>query len=113
MKLFHLDQIAVPQAKLVDYLLSHTHPEGRSKARFFRRFGFTPETWDVLADALRRHAAEHEITKEEASPFGTRYVVEGILQTPSGRTPRIRTIWFIDIGAKVPRFVTAYPLAGD
>lgn len=113
MKLPHLDQVSVPQSKIVDYLLSPTHPEGRSKALFFARFGFTLEACDFLADALRRHAAEHEVAKEETSPFGTRYVVEGILRTPSGRTPRIRAVWFIDGGANVPRFVTAYPLAGD
>lgn len=113
MKLPHPNQIIVPQAKVVDYLLSLTHPEGQSKALFLTHFGSTTDAWNVLAEALRQHAAEHEVTNEEASPFGTRYVVEGILQTPSGRTPRVRSILFTDTGKDVPRFVTAYPLAGD
>ena len=31
----------------------------------------------------------------EPSPFGTRYVVEGIMTAPDGRSPLIRTVWFI------------------
>jgi hypothetical protein len=30
---------------------------------------------------------------------------------PDGRTPTIRSVWFIETGEEVPRFVTAYPLA--
>jgi len=30
----------VPREKLVEYLLSETHAVGKSKARFFRGFGF-------------------------------------------------------------------------
>jgi hypothetical protein len=46
----------------------------------------------------------------EASPFGTRYVIEGIISTPDGRAPFIRAVWFIETGEQIPRFVTAYPL---
>ena len=105
-----IERAVIPRRKVVDYLLSPTHPEGRGKAAFFRHFGFRPEAWDVLAGALRRHAAEHEVAREEPSPFGTRYVVEGIMETPSGRTPRVRSVWFIDEEDGVPRLVTAYPL---
>ena len=110
MKLNGIERAYVRRKKVVDYLLSLTHPEGRGKAAFFRRFGFHPEEWDVLADALRRHAAEHDVAQEEPSPFGTRYVIEGTIETPSGRTPRIRSVWFVERDDDVPRLVTAYPL---
>ncbi|MGH3976576.1 MAG: DUF6883 domain-containing protein [Pseudonocardiaceae bacterium] len=29
-----------------------------------------------------------------------------------GRTPSIRSVWFLESGQDVPRFVTAYPLKG-
>ena len=64
----------------------------------------------MLADALRHHAAEHEVAREEPSPFGTRHVIEGIMVTPSGRTPRVRSVWFIDEEDGVRRLVTAYPI---
>jgi hypothetical protein len=46
----------------------------------------------------------------EATPFGTRYVIEGIISTPDGRVPLIRAVWFIETGEQIARFVAAYPL---
>lgn len=112
-KLPHSDKAIIPQPKVVDYLLSFTHATGRDKAAFFTHFGFTPGSWQVLAHALQKLAEDHEVANIEASPFGKRYVVEGQIRTPEGRTPRIRTVWFIEAGETIPRFVTAYPLKGD
>jgi hypothetical protein len=108
----HLDRAVVPKEKLSDYLLSDTHPDGAPKAVFFRRFGFTINNWQELAEALLKHAAEHDIVKEEATPFGVRYVVEGPLTAADGRRPNLRSVWFIDTGTDIPRLVTAYPLKG-
>jgi hypothetical protein len=110
MKVPNADQAVVPRAKVFDYLLSETHFHGRHKAALFRRFGFAAENWQELAAALKGHVEEHEIAKEEPSPFGRRFVVEGIMQMPDGRTPLIRTIWFLRSQQATPCFVTAYPL---
>ncbi len=110
MKLPNYEHAVVPKAKITEYLLSSTHREGRSKAKLFTRFGFSASAWEVLAAALLRHAADHEVAKVEASPFGSRYVVEGILYAPDGRTPAIRSVWFIETGEHIPRLATAYPL---
>ena len=74
MKLPGLENAVVPQAKITNYLLSFTHPDGCSKARFFTQFGFSAQAWEVMAQALLRHAADHEVAKTEDSPFGMRYV---------------------------------------
>lgn len=110
MKLPDAETAEVPEAKIVRYLLSLTHPEGRGKALFFYAFGFAVEKWERLADALREHARENDVAKVETTPFGTRYVVEGAMTAPDGRTPNVRVVWFVDSGETVPRFVTAYPL---
>jgi hypothetical protein len=60
--------------------------------------------------ALQEHAQQHPVTRVEASPFGKRYIIEGIIQVPDGRSPHIRAIWFIENGTDIPRLVTAYPL---
>lgn len=104
------EEAVVAESKIVDYLLSPTHRDGRAKAAFFSRYGFTPESWQIMADTLRRHAAEYPVTKVEPSPFGTRYVIEGKIDTPDGRKPSIRSIWFVASGETQPYFVTAYPL---
>jgi len=44
------------------------------------------------------------------TPLGIRYAVDGIMAAPDGRAPNVRTVWFIETGEEVPRFVTAYPL---
>jgi len=109
-KLPNHDQAIVPREKIVDYLLSHAHRDGRGKAIFFSGFGFSVNAWQTLADALRRHAAENEVAKIEASPYGTRYVIEGELHAPDGRRPLVRVVWFVDTGEVIPRLATAYPL---
>ena len=83
-----------------------------SKAEFFLQFGFSQEKWETLADALRQHASQNEIVKTERSDFGIKYVIEGILPSPDGRNPVVRSIWFIKNDTKEPYFVTAYPLKG-
>jgi hypothetical protein len=111
MRLPHADRLEVPKAKIVDYLLSPTHPQGRHKATFFRAFGFTLAAWEQLAAALRRHGAENEVAAVEDTPFGRRYSVDGELAGADGRRPRLRTVWFVAPGQEMPRFVTAHPTA--
>ena len=110
MKLPHVANAEVPEAKVVDYLLSLIHREGKHKAAFFMRFGFERAKWQMLRDALLKHANEHEVARTEDSPFGVRYVIEGKLQAPDGRTPRLRSVWFIETDSTIPRLATAYPL---
>lgn len=112
MKLPNVESAVVPEAKITGYLLSTTHRDGRHKAAFFLQFGFSADDWRTLAAAILRHAEEHEVAKAEDTPFGTRYVVEGTIETPSGRRPSVRSVWFIVTDQDQPRFVTAYPLEG-
>ena len=49
---------------------------------------------------------------KKKSSFGVKYVIDGPLQTPDGRNPSVRAIWFVETGEKQPRFVTAYLLKG-
>lgn len=110
MKLPHADRLEIPQAKLVQYLLSSTHRAGRGKAGFFSACGFQASAWEALADALRQQARDNIVTLSEDTHFGIRYVIEGPLVAPSGRQLQVRTVWFIDKDGQTPRFVTAYPL---
>lgn len=110
MKLPSAERAIVPRAKIVDYILSFTHPDGSSKAAFFVRFGFSADAWETMADTLLEHVRAVDVARTERSPFGVRYIIEGIIRTPDGRDPAIRSIGFIEDGDNTPRFVTAYPL---
>lgn len=110
MRLPDHQHVVVPERKITESLLSTTHRDGRHKAAFFGSFGFTPDRWQELATALREHAAENDVAQSDNSLFGTRYTVEGIIRAPDGRTPQIRSVWFIEHGGTTPQFVTAYPV---
>ena len=109
MKLPRARRARVDEGKVVGYLLSTHHPDGRSKAAFFGSFGFSAARWELLADALRDHGRNGEVTSIATSDYGTRYSVDGIIETPDGRNPRVRTVWLVDENG-APRLITAHPL---
>jgi hypothetical protein len=110
MKLSYSEQAHIPDDKITQYLLNSEHSEGYGKAKFFMRFGFSIAQWQQLADALFTHAQTHEVIKIEQTQFGTRYIIEGKLETPCKRKPHVRVVWFIENGSTQPKLVTAYPL---
>lgn len=112
MKLPNLENAIVPREKIVDYLLSLIHKDGRAKAEFFSRFGFTSTNWEMLAEELKRHAERHEVKKQEPSPFGVRYIIDGEIDASDGRKPKVRVVWFVENETDIPRLVTAYPMKG-
>lgn len=112
MKLPNPDKLVVEREKILDYLLNSAHRYGASKARFFTGFGFRLEEWERLAEALREHGRTQEVQVRETG-FGPRYAVEGNMNTPSGRRPRVRTVWQMDQGAVAPRLISAYPLEAE
>ena len=99
----------VEERKISGYLMNTAHPDGVSKARFFRSRGYREDDWETIADDLRRHGRENEVAGVAESPYGTRYVVEGPLQTPGGDSVLMITVWIIETGKDAPRLVTAYP----
>ncbi len=110
MKLPTAGFVRIARAKIVDYLLSTTHPDGRTKAAFFMSHGFRPSEWRALSAALRLHAAQHEVSAVVPSEFGTKYTVDGALQCPDGRAAALRSVWIVRNGEQVASLVTAYPL---
>ncbi len=91
-RLPNADAAIVDEKKVTGYLLSTTHPFGRTKAEFFRQLGFAAENWQVLRQALREHALNHSVESVQETPFGRKYIVNGPLVTPSGEKPEVRTI---------------------
>ena len=55
-------------------------------------------------------AKSGEIKDEMNTPYGTKYVVDGKLDNPAGKVVKVRTLWIIEKGKKLPRFVTIYPV---
>ncbi len=109
MKLPNVEHAIVSEEKITGYLLNPQHPDGAGKAKFFEAMGFSRDDWRVLAEALRRLAETTEVAGSVESAHGWKYIVEGPLATPSGRTPAVRSVWIVDQGTTAPRLITAYP----
>lgn len=99
----------IDPAKLRDYLLSHTHPIGRFKARFFAALGFSADRWAELEGALRSQHLTQDGVLRDSGPHGEAYAIRAILAGPGGQSAPVVSIWFIRVGEQDPRFVTAYP----
>jgi hypothetical protein len=110
MKLPNASRVRVDRSKIEQYLLSHEHPDGSPKARFFERFGFRRSHWEALAAALCGHARTQNVANTVESGYGIRYVLDGPLETPDGRRPYVRTVWIMEAGNDEPRLVTAHPM---
>ena len=108
-KMPNSEKAIVPKSKILDYILSLSHRDGSSKAKFFMLFGFSIDQWKKLENALKDHAIKNNVTKIEQTFFGTRYVIEGSIYTPDNRNPKILSVWFVKKNTDIPCFVTSYP----
>jgi hypothetical protein len=97
-------------SKITDYLLSETHAVGKSKAKFFRSFGFNEANVSQFEQGLVDIARTEMVVETTETVYGKKYVVDGQLKTPSGDMIHLRTVWIIETGDDVPRLVTAHPL---
>lgn len=110
MKLPRSDSAYIPSEKLSGYLLSDSHPVGRGKAQFLLNLGFTQADQSRLGEQLLAIARNEEVSQEVRTEYGTKYVVEERISTPSGTEAQLRTVWIAEPQDRRPRFVTAYPL---
>lgn len=102
----------VDTRKLSDYLLNPAHPDNGGKAAFFLGLGFARSDVATLGSALLSLAVEGTLARRVISVHGTKFVVDGILQSPSGSEAVVRPVWIVDTGDDAPRLVTAYPREG-
>ena len=106
------DAVIDPE-KLRAYLLSHEHPHGRFKARFFNALGFRADRWQELESALR---TQHLTQGAEAVPVvadGQKFRIRATLVGPEGESAMVVSIWFVRPNEAAPRFVTAFPGGGQ
>src|SRR5947209_20228691 len=88
----------IPKEKLTEYLLAETHPIGRFKAKFFKKFGFHINNAQLLEQALLAIAQSEEVVEIEESAYGTKYTIDGKIDTPSGFKVKLQTVWIIEKG---------------
>jgi len=67
----------------------------------------------VLAESLLKQGTMYSVVECVKSAYGTRYSVDGILETPNGRNPCVRTVWIMEKDGTGPRLITAHPIMGE
>jgi hypothetical protein len=106
----NFQQAFIDEPKLRDYLLSPTHPQGASKARFLESLGYGQSDIAALQEALLYIIANFDVSSFQETAHGVKYVVDGLLPVPNGYDALVRTIWIIEKGKTAPRFITMHPL---
>ena len=95
--------------KLTEYLLNPLHKRGAAKARLLHSLGYRADASHVLESDVRTQHLTQEPTRTSQNPYGVTYEIEAPITTPSGRVVRFCSIWQVDTGTEVPRFITMYP----
>ena len=103
------DVVVISPAKLRDYILSPTHPDGRGKAAYLSRLGYSQTDWLRLDRDLRAQHLILDAAPGRPSLYGTKYEIVGVLMGANGATGWIRTVWIVRHGEAIPRLVTLIP----
>lgn len=103
------DRAVIASEKLTVYLLNASHKRGGAKATLLLSLGYRSDAPEVLASDLRAQHLSVDATRTLHNSYGVSYQIEGPITTPSGKIVRFFSIWQIDTGSEVPRFITMYP----
>lgn len=103
------DKAIIAPEKLRDYLLNPGHRRGSAKAKLLLALGYRSDAWEVLESGLRDQHLTAQVTATKQNSYGVRYEIRAPLATPGGRTVVFESVWQIDVGNDVPRFITMYP----
>ena len=110
MRLPHADQAFIDLAKLREYSLSTTHPEGKHKARVFSAaLGLESGDAEWLREQLLVAVLREDCQLGRLTELGQRYSVDLTLRHGT-REARIRSAWIIRADEKFPRLVSCYVL---
>ena len=112
MKLPNRKNARIKREKITKYLLSLTHKEGKSKAKFFRGIGFNETNIESFKKALLKVGKSNEVVKVDQlkKEFVIKYVINGSIDSPKGKPYKVKTIWVIKLNSKIPYLATAYPV---
>ena len=103
------DRAIVAPDKLTGYLLNVSHKRGGPKARLLLSVGYRADDPQRLESDLRTQHLSLDVTRTSGNAYGVVHEIEGPIKTPSGRIVRFCSVWQVDTGTDVPRFITMYP----
>lgn len=99
---------STPQEKLQGYLLNDEHISGCHKARVIESvLGFNKDNWNELADYIYNAVQKNGVSDIQTTKFGKRYKVPIRVYGKKGKSMVLTTVWQIDNGSNIPRFITS------
>jgi hypothetical protein len=101
--------VFIDPAKVRDYLLDPDHPDGGSKARFFRSLGYSRLAWRRLESDLRSAHESGRMRSDVRTVYGDKYRLVSRITGPNGRSAIIVTVWIVREGESFARLVSAHP----
>lgn len=98
----------VDPAKLLDYVLSEVHDDGKHKARVFARaLGFTRRDAGELKRQLLVAADVGDAVRVDENRYGAKYLIDCRMKGPAG-CAQVRSVWIVDPRDDIPRLVSCY-----
>ncbi len=97
----------ISQEKLTDYLL--VFKKRNDKSRWLAKLGYTVENWKVLERDLRKQILSLDVVPIEKTEYGQLYEIKGELTGPNGISLSVCTIWMIETGTDISKFITMFP----
>ncbi len=102
------DRAIIAPEKITGYLLNVSHKRGGPKARLLLSLAYRPDDPRRLESDLRTQHLSLDVTRTSENAYGVVYEVEGPIRTPGGKNVRFCSIWQVDTGTDVPKFITMY-----
>lgn len=103
------DRATIAVEKITDYLLKCHTKRGGAKARLLLSVGYRVDDPQRLESDLRTQHLSINVTRTSETAYGVVYEIEGPIKTPDGSIVRFCSVWQVDTGTDVPRFITMYP----
>ncbi len=102
------NRAVVEDAKVRDYPLNLSRPDGGSKAIWFHSLGYHRDKWQDLANELLAIAQNYTTFDTEITRFDVKYKALDIVGRSEHRPGVVLTVWIVEDNDP-PRLVTAYP----
>jgi hypothetical protein len=103
------DRAIIALDKLTGYLLNVSHKRGGAKAKLLLSVGYRADDPQRLESDLRTQHLSLDVARTSVNTYGVVYEIEGPIKTPGGRIVRFCSIWQVDTGNDMTRFITMYP----
>ena len=113
MRLLNADLAIVEREKITEYLLNPGIDTAEARRDSLPDLDLPSKLGTCSPAPCVSTRSVTEVSRTYETLWGPRFEINGELNAPDGRQPRIRTVWQVDGGQIAPRLITAYPLEAE